>query len=454
MSVKVVIHIGPPKTGTSAIQYCLKHDRQRLAENGIYYPKHTTDVNGISSGNLNSIYDAKASLGRSINKGKVDKLINLCEKLSMHTLLLSSEFFFENMKEVSCAFPNAIFIAYIRNPLDSFESLYNQSVKRHHKVDPIKNLPKLPKFYLTKLEAILDEIGASHFILRAYSKSAFVGGSIIDDFYSILNVTPPLITSKSINPSYSFEALEFKRWINQFCSHSLALKADKILQNFKSDLGPFSLIEPKTYELYKEQAVCFLNKLQSKHCIFGFEGLLDDVHNAKQKLYKNQKLSEEDFNRVANYIDHKAPEVYKSICNALYLSSYRSCYTGTYGQAFIKKYKLSDISDKYMYKTQVINFIKRLLGKTTNAEELPFMLPNSGDISRLRNTLRLSDDVSDVDILRELAFVAEKNHDIGLAYMFMKRAQKLRPNGPLINKKIKLYERKIDSANTEKQIPK
>ena len=107
-----------------------------------------------------------------------------------------------------------------------------------------------------------------------------------------------------------------------------------------------------------------------------------------------------------------------------------------------------------MYKTQVLNFIKRLLGKTTNTEELPFMLPSSGDISRLRDTLRLDDDVSDVDILRELAFVAEKNHDIGLAYMFMKRAQKLRPNGPLINKKIKLYERKIDNANTEKQSAK
>jgi hypothetical protein len=104
-----------------------------------------------------------------------------------------------------------------------------------------------------------------------------------------------------------------------------------------------------------------------------------------------------------------------------------------------------------MYKTRVLNFIKRLIGKSVDTEELPFMLPNSDDISRLRATLRLGDDVSDVDILRELAFVAEKNHDIGLAYTFMKRAQVLRPNGPLINKKIRLYERKIDNANNEKK---
>jgi hypothetical protein len=449
MTIKVVIHIGPPKTGTSAIQYCLQHDRPRLAKNGIYYPKHTTDVNGISSGNLNNIYDVTNS-GRFLNKSKVNKLINLCEKLGMNTLLLSSEFFFENMNEVSSAFPDAKFIAYIRNPLDSFESLYNQSVKRHHKVDLIKGPPKLPKFYLKKLETIVDTIGESHFILRAYSKSAFVGGSIIDDFYSVLNIPAPAYTSKNINPSYSFEALEFKRWINQFCSHSVALRADKVLQSFEGDSGGFSLIEPKKYALYKDEALSFLNIMKSKYCIFGIEQLLEDVNAKRQKPYRRQKLSEEEFEQVATYLDDEAADVYKSICRALYLSSYRSCYTSEYGQAFIKKYNLCDLSEKHMYKTRVLSFIKRLLGKTAEAGELPVLLSSSDDIGRLRDTLRLSDDVSDLDILRELAFVAEKNHDIGLAYLFMKRAQVLRPNGPLINKKIKLYEQKLDNANIEK----
>ncbi|MEI8640730.1 hypothetical protein P4S68_04950 [Pseudoalteromonas sp. Hal099] len=119
MTIKVVIHIGPPKTGTSAIQYCLQHDRPRLAEHGIYYPKHTTDINGISSGNLNSIYDVTSS-GRLLNKLKVDKLINLCEKQGMDTLLLSSEFFFENMDEIGNVFPSAVFVAYIRESIGEF----------------------------------------------------------------------------------------------------------------------------------------------------------------------------------------------------------------------------------------------------------------------------------------------------------------------------------------------
>lgn len=448
MSVKVVIHIGPPKTGTSAIQYCLQHDRQRLAENGIYYPKHTTDVNGISSGNLNSVYDI-TDTERSISKTKASKLLASCEKLKMHTLLLSSEFFFERMSEVVVIFPEVQFIAYIRNPLDSFESLYNQSVKRHHKIDPIKKPPRLPKFYLTKLESFVDEIGTDKFIFRSYSKHAFLGGTIVDDFYSILNIQPPSNTRVNINPSYSFEALEFKRWLNQFCSPSLALKADKVLQNFESSSVGFSLIAPQVFDLYKVQASDFLKKLNNKYSIFGCDQLLEDVQNAKQKDFKNQRLELDDFIKVADYLNQQNPGLYKSICYALYLSSYRSCFTSKYGQAFIKKYKLSEVSDRSMFKVKILNFVKRLLGKPVYSAELPFTLSSSDDIERLRAKLRLGSDVSDVDILRELAFLAEKNHDIGLAYVFMKRAQTLRPNGPLINNKIKYYERKIDNAKTD-----
>ena len=68
----------------------------------------------------------------------------------------------------------------------------------------------------------------------------------------------------------------------------------------------------------------------------------------------------------------------------------------------------------------------------------------------MRLKLGLAESISDVDILKELAFIAETNKDIGLAYLFMKRAQKLRPNGPLINSKIKIYEREIDSSTVKR----
>ncbi|MCP4053630.1 MAG: hypothetical protein GY739_11285 [Mesoflavibacter sp.] len=449
MTVKVLIHIGPPKSGTSAIQYSLQKNKQKLAANGIYYPKHLIDVNGISSGNLSSIYDV-ANKDRTINATKVFSLLAKCAELNMHTLLLSSEFFFERINEIVTVLPQAKFITYVRNPLDSFESLYNQSVKRHHKVQPIKMSTKLPMLYLTKLYRLIDELGADKFILRSYSKSAFFKGSIINDFYSILGVETPSDVNKNINSSYSFEALEFKRWLNRFCSPSLALKADKILQTYKSPTGKFSLITPQKFNLYKAQAIDYLNKVSDRCEIFNFEKLREDITNAQQYEFKAQNLALADFIKVADYLHQQDSKLYKSICYTLYLSCYRTCFTGHYGQAFIKRYKLSDISDKNMFKTRVLNFIKCLLGKAIDEEEQPAVLSKFDDINRFRVSLRLGSDVSDVEILRELALVAEKNHDIGLAYTFMKRAQKLRPNGPLINSKIKFYEREIDSSTAKR----
>ncbi|MEZ7490576.1 hypothetical protein QO198_03340 [Pseudoalteromonas distincta] len=449
MTIKVIIHIGPPKTGTSAIQFSLQRDSKRLAENGIYYPKHTTDINGISSGNLNSIYENTSS-GRVVSNAKVVALLAECKKRGLHTLLLSSEFFFERVSDITEVLPDAHFIAYIRNPLDSFESLYNQSVKRHHKISPIKSLPKLPQLYLNKLDELVSKFGVGRFILRSYSNKAFVGGNIINDFYSILNIEPPIMGKANINTSYSFEALEFKRWINQFCSPDLALKVDKILQTFKSSSNSFSLIDPDNYELYRSHAIDALGSFCSKYSVYGFESLLNEVSSTDQKDYREQNLDVSEFTKVAEYINNQAPEVYKSICYALYLSSYQPCFNDKYGQVFIKKYQLSEVSDKYMFKTKSLNFIKRLFGKAIEPEQLPINQSAPDDINRLRLKLGLAESISDVDILKELAFIAETNKDIGLAYLFMKRAQKLRPNGPLINSKIKIYEREIDSSTAKR----
>lgn len=54
--MQFIFHIGPPKTGTSAIQYWCETHRDELLKHNIYYPAHDVDANGISPGNLQSIY--------------------------------------------------------------------------------------------------------------------------------------------------------------------------------------------------------------------------------------------------------------------------------------------------------------------------------------------------------------------------------------------------------------
>lgn len=51
------IHVGPPKTGTSAIQKWCLDNKTLLLGYGIYYPEHDVDPNGVSSGNLLSLFE-------------------------------------------------------------------------------------------------------------------------------------------------------------------------------------------------------------------------------------------------------------------------------------------------------------------------------------------------------------------------------------------------------------
>lgn len=445
MTLNVLIHIGPPKTGTSAIQYCLQNDSERLASLGIYYPKHTTDINGISSGNVNSIYDVIDG-ERVLSKTKFSELVSQCKTSNMHTLLLSSEFFFERLSDLVDLIPTARFIAYIRNPLDSFESLYNQSVKRHHHIKPISRRATLPRFYLAKLDSLVEQYSADRFMLRSYSSSGFEGGSIITDFYSVLSIEAPSNVVKQINLSYSFEALEFKRWLNVFCSPTLALQADKLLQAFNSSLQKFTLLDQAVFERYKFQACEYLTLFCKKHNVNQGDRLLRDVGGSISKPYIEQKLSFEQFKVVADYVHENDIKLYKMICHSLYLMSYHACFKSEFGQYFVSRYTLSEVSNTTMFKQRLINFVKSLLGHSVANDDSEHL---TADVDRLREKLNISDEFSDADLLREVAIIAEKNRDIGLAYHLMNRAQQLRPNGSLIRAKMKYYESKIGNQKRE-----
>ena len=75
----VYIHVGPPKTGTSAVQKWLNSNQRFLKENGIYYPSHNVDSNGVSSGNVRSIYDVDESKQLTLNTDNLSR--NLDETL-------------------------------------------------------------------------------------------------------------------------------------------------------------------------------------------------------------------------------------------------------------------------------------------------------------------------------------------------------------------------------------
>ena len=229
------IHVGPPKTGTSAIQKWCLDNRPMLLRYGVYYPEHDVDPNGVSSGNLLSLFERTEDGELIYSKEKYKELLTNAKALGVGTILLSSEFFFKKIAVLADAIPDAIFVAYIRFELSLIESGYNQSVKRHGKSDLITISPGLRSQPLSLINSYICEYGSQRFVLRSYNERAFSGGNIVSDLLEAIGVSTDgsenLPAPKRINTGYSLEGLEFKRWFNKFKPEYLQEPLDRFLQH-------------------------------------------------------------------------------------------------------------------------------------------------------------------------------------------------------------------------------
>lgn len=131
---KVFLHIGHPKTGSSAFQASLAKSHELLATRGILYPYHRSfklaSQNHISSGNL------------SIGTEEQNWLITGIEPVlnanpSHHTFIFSNENLIHRLSDFAARIDqlrcrwNFHILLVVRNPIEQLGSVYQQLVKRH-----------------------------------------------------------------------------------------------------------------------------------------------------------------------------------------------------------------------------------------------------------------------------------------------------------------------------------
>ena len=285
----VYIHMGPPKSGTSAIQKWLNENRDYLLSNDIYYPKHEQDENGVSSGNLLSLF-SQCKDDFVLDEEKLDSLIADFHASSASRLLLSSEFFFKRMELLSEKLPNAIFVGYLRFPLEVAESSYNQGVKRHSDVHAFGLPPKPRAYQLEILDRLINKVGKTRFVLRPYSKACFVGGNLLEDFLSVFNVPARNIETKRVNTSYTLEGLEFKRWFNQLQLHNLQFAMDRFLQRYQKGTSNYSFVPPAKYQAFKKAFVEQIANFCSAHDVANKETFIKYCKEKQQKPKLKQHI--------------------------------------------------------------------------------------------------------------------------------------------------------------------
>ena len=301
MEKQIFIHVGPPKTGTSAAQQWFNENESLIGKFGVYYPTHSVDSNGISSGNVGAIYDLNEQKQIVLNLGKLKSLISHFENSHFQILFLSSEFFFKKMEELKQHIPNSKFIAYIRNPMEVKESTYNQSVKRHFQVELLKTKQSPRIATLDRFLSFKRQHGNQDLIFRLYGNKYFQNGNIVTDLLSILNIDLH-VSIPSINRSYQFEVLEFKRWFNQFELHEFQVIVDAALQAYTKGVKDYSLIPAQQYIEDSHHYSSVIKDYARKLATESLTPLVEDMQIVESKPYYSQVLSKESFLSVCHFL--------------------------------------------------------------------------------------------------------------------------------------------------------
>ena len=318
----IILHIGTPKSGTSALQNFLNDNNEALAEHNLYYPKDLHTKNSeITMGNGRKLYEYAQGNNISDALKYIDKLK---KQYLNKTIILSSEGFYFHPEFIHKLIPDATVIVYFREQSEKIVSSYGQIIKGDHSFSKDfsqyfhsiidDNQDKAHSQYF--LDAWANHFLKSAFIVRPYDFDQFIEGSIFSDFLESIGVKDKnrfIFPDKRINISYCRDALEYKLLINKLISN-LKSKYNhmirEVLQNY-SEKFPDS---QKTFLMSKQQQAKITEHFKDTNTYIARRYLnrqngilfqnIKDIDN-KSKDYKG--LSINHIQRITRYSIHQKP---------------------------------------------------------------------------------------------------------------------------------------------------
>ena len=228
MKKTVYIHIGPGKSGTSAIQSFLAKNNETLKKYGYFYPE-IDDIFSSSKGVVtggNSATLAKSFLAKdhpfSINEAEKSNIVDKFKRVlssTSYNIILSSELFSMLNSEQVLRLKSIIkdydydisFICYLRRHDEIIESDYAQQIKMHKHSRPIDEEYFNRIIHSYDFTRIINQfensLGKDSAIIRVYEKQQFKDNNLLVDFLFALGlyheVDSFIFSNSIINPSPS-----------------------------------------------------------------------------------------------------------------------------------------------------------------------------------------------------------------------------------------------------------
>ncbi|MCK9236795.1 MAG: glycosyltransferase [Thiopseudomonas sp.] len=328
------LHIGLPKTGTTAIQnFFCTNDSALKEKQKFLYPKFGRWKDGSHHQIAFSLQetDFYPWLDESAQIGYLRDLINEIENSGCDRFLLSSEcFHLYNNSTFIQMFKDRYkikIICYLRQRSEYLVSIYKQNVRdityreKRSFIDFMETeTHKLN--YSNMLQPWLQMVEKEDFLIRNYAKQKLVGGAILSDFMTSLGLEIVELPThdKKFNMSLTPVEIEYKRMINCFVDKQSPLLV-QALQDYCANNENLETIDYLTSEQVHNLDISFHeDDLQLTH-LFVNSNFSSATHNSKtssNKLFDG--LATKQILALTAHIKSDYPdlfdELYQSLCTA------------------------------------------------------------------------------------------------------------------------------------------
>lgn len=233
MAKKVILHVGTPKTGTTALQVALSTNSSALLEQGFHYPKHEAlfHWNGHHIIPQKIVKQYHPYAPEHQKKMEEHTLLDaLSDEIKAHneTVIISSEFFWMYSLAGVPSYLRKILdqhqveieiVVYLRRPDKYLISWYQQSCSagwedRHFEEWLIPHLAG--ESYEPRLNEWANHFGDKAIKIRLYDREKLKDGNVAADFLSLIGANIKLgTTGFDENTTPSPEKVEFGRLLKE-----------------------------------------------------------------------------------------------------------------------------------------------------------------------------------------------------------------------------------------------
>ena len=218
--MKLILHIGGAKCGSSAIQKVLSENVDHLRSVGVLVPGANLDLDSPTLGQQIRWFLTMVdhSDGPGVVTRRLGRLRNRMSTEGLHTLIVSAENLINQARyadlfaDADDIFDDVQIIAYVRRQDDYVVSSWQQW--------GLKQYPSLEAYLdrrLTKdanwsemLEPWAHRFGAHRVMVRRFVRSKLSGGDVVEDFFTTMNLPGDSIrrNNRTYNPSFNEHAAE------------------------------------------------------------------------------------------------------------------------------------------------------------------------------------------------------------------------------------------------------